>query len=136
MIEAEEEKRKRVLEGELTWSSVYEADSLTTLVATETVQQDDFSWDDEPEETTPPAGPPKLASSEVATPKIAQGPSADVALAPTPSSPALVAPPVVKSLTSASTSPRDSEESYDLVSDQGKGVKASTTEDDEDSDWE
>ena len=41
-------------------------------------------------------------------------------------------------MTSASTSPRDSEESYDLVSDQGtKGIKAAPAiEDEEDSDWE
>ncbi len=54
-----------------------------------------------------------------------------------PQAPAVVltAPPTIAS---ASTSPRDSEESYDLVSDQGaRAVRAApSTEDEEYSDWE
>ena len=54
--------------------------------------------------------------------------------------PAVPAPikPKSKLAASTSTSPRDSEESYDLVSDQGgKGAKqAAPSQDDEDSDWE
>lgn len=75
--------------------------------ASQQAQQDDFSWDDEPEETPAPksAVPAKVTAS-------------------------------------SSTSPRDSEESYDLVSDQGvkpqakPAAAAATANDDEDSDWE
>ncbi|ORY22964.1 hypothetical protein BCR39DRAFT_550279 [Naematelia encephala] len=78
-------------------------------------QADDFSWDDEAEEV-----PQGMDSS---TPKVSEESKMPVALA-------------VKPDASTSTSPRDSEESYDLVSDQGVKNKAPPPGDDEDSDWE
>nr|XP_019048560.1 hypothetical protein I302_02332 [Kwoniella bestiolae CBS 10118]OCF27490.1 hypothetical protein I302_02332 [Kwoniella bestiolae CBS 10118] len=96
---------------------------------TQEEETDDFNWDDEPETESAPTTAAPSGTAEV-TPKIEN----DGKLPST----------LPKSATSTSTSPRDSEESYDVVSDQGKKpvVPASTTaaapvnEDDEDSDWE
>ncbi|ODO06448.1 hypothetical protein L198_01680 [Cryptococcus wingfieldii CBS 7118] len=118
MIEAEEQKRKLILQA----TQQQEAN-------------DDFNWDDE-EDSTPSVAAPAPSTtapaadtvSSSATPKA----STDGKL---PSS----APGPVKSVTSVATSPRDSEESYDIVSDQAVKAKPAPpveTEDDEDSDWE
>ncbi|XAO27874.1 hypothetical protein I312_106738 [Cryptococcus bacillisporus CA1280] len=73
-------------------------------------QADDFNWDDEPEETTPLGE--RQASHDIDTPK-------------------------VKLAALDSSSPQDSEESYDLVSDQGgKTIRAAPPVGDDDSDWE
>ncbi|ORX34955.1 hypothetical protein BD324DRAFT_593306 [Kockovaella imperatae] len=137
MIEAEDEKRKKVLE------------------ASQEAQQEDFNWDDEddaspsspvgasageanPRSSTTTLRPPASNESE-------QNKEADQALT-TPKAPSETQVPKHAGVTGASTStsPRDSEESYDLVSDQGgKGGKGaskpaapSQQDDDEDSDWE
>ncbi|WVQ73991.1 hypothetical protein IAR50_003572 [Cryptococcus sp. DSM 104548] len=111
MIEAEEQKRKLILQATQHQETT-----------------DDFNWDDEEEPTpTQSAAPADPASSSV-TPK----PSTDGKL---PSA----APGPVKSVASVATSPRDSEESYDIVSDQAvktKPVAPVEPEEDEDSDWE
>ncbi|WRT63501.1 uncharacterized protein IL334_000406 [Kwoniella shivajii] len=125
MIEAEERKRKALLQA-----------------TTQEEETDDFNWDDEPESPSAPVIPVPIAAetttSEV-TPKVEN----DGRLPST----------IPKSVTSASTSPRDSEESYDVVSDQGvkkpisltstttnaaapPAVPTSKDDDDEDSDWE
>lgn len=109
--------------------------------------EDDFSWDDEAESETASEAPatgtatatPTATSktpdtpppaSDTTTPKPVSGDKM-------PSQPAVAAAPTAAGIkagsTSTSTSPRDSEESYDLVSDQKKS--AAQTEDD-DSDWE
>ncbi|WWC66986.1 uncharacterized protein I206_100893 [Kwoniella pini CBS 10737] len=119
MIEGEEKKRKAILQA-----------------TTQEEETEDFNWDDEPEES-PVSAAPRTTSEPVAaesTPKVEND-------GKVPSSTTLPAVPS-KTLTSASTSPRDSEESYDVVSDQGNVrkpvVQASTpvNETDEDSDWE
>ncbi|WVR03404.1 hypothetical protein IAU60_000395 [Kwoniella sp. DSM 27419] len=119
MIEAEEQKRKALLQ-----STAHE-------------DTEDFNWDDDPEDSTSPtitasATPAIKPDTTESTPKIDNDGKMPSAV------------PKAIALTSASTSPRDSEESYDLVSDQGAGsrlatpakVAPSSTEDDDDSDWE
>ncbi|KAK4687812.1 hypothetical protein P7C73_g2302, partial [Tremellales sp. Uapishka_1] len=114
MIEAEEEKRKLLLQ------------------ATTQSQPDDFSWDDEEEPSASPTSNPLSQSTTTLHP------SPDVGKASPPT--VIAVPPTTPATTSTSTSPRESEESYDLVSDQGKkrgAVKEEKKEeDDEDSDWE
>lgn len=96
------------------------------IPATEQHGQDDFSWDDEPEEITSTSARSESKSSD----KEAVSASQDVPHHPHQN----------QLNASTSTSPRDSEESYDVVSDQGlrgkKETRAASTEDDEDSDWE
>jgi hypothetical protein len=106
--------------------------------------EEDFSWDDEvdpdsasvtdaPVSQTTPTPTPSAKSplpvptvvADATTPKAAP-------VEKMPSQPATSLPSKAAN-TSTSTSPRDSEESYDLVSDQKKS--AAQTEDD-DSDWE
>ncbi|WWC58000.1 uncharacterized protein I303_100535 [Kwoniella dejecticola CBS 10117] len=122
MIEGEEKKRKALMQA-----------------TTHESETDDFNWDDEPEESPVSAAPQTTldsvtAQAAEATPKVEND-----GKMPSSSS---TAPAPPKALTSASTSPRDSEESYDVVSDQGNVkkpvVQASTpvNETDEDSDWE
>jgi hypothetical protein len=97
-----------------------------TYAATQHHANDDFSWDDDPEETDPDTKIVPNAQSVEDTPlrpanTVQEGQS-------TP-----------HKVVSTSTSPRDSEESYDVVSDQGpKTVKPVPQggDDDEDSDWE
>lgn len=149
MIEAEEEKRKAVFKGKLTSTVDFGAKLMSA--ATQQGAEEDFSWDDEIESETASDAPISPShtlkapatplASEATTPKASSGeklpnqptvavPAAAAAAAAT------VAPVVAtagKSSNSTSTSPRDSEESYDLVSDQKKS--AAQTEDD-DSDWE
>ena len=113
MIEAEDEKRKKVLEGK------YRLDlqAIDVIIATQQSPQEDFSWDDDPDEPTVKAAP-----------------SADTMPNPSHAPPN----PQTKKAT-MSTSPRDSEESYDLVSDQGAkapNVNKALPAEDEDSDWE
>ncbi|WWD22804.1 hypothetical protein CI109_107298 [Kwoniella shandongensis] len=109
MIEAEEQKRKLLLQGKLD-------------------QPDDFNWDDEPEESVPAAS--HVSTGTETTPKIEN----DGKLPPTDSAPVSK---LITSATSTATSPRDSEESYDVVSDQGtKSTPAAPSADDDDSDWE
>ncbi|OCF59810.1 hypothetical protein L486_02483 [Kwoniella mangroviensis CBS 10435] len=121
MIEGEEQKRKALLQA-----------------TTQEEETDDFNWDDEPEESPVTASasvPAATNDTAEVTPKIEND-------GKIPSS-------LPKSITSTSTSPRDSEESYDVVSDQGNvagkkpavqpattGTTAPVNEDDEDSDWE
>ena len=124
-------------------SSLFSPDSASQQAQ----QQEEFSWDDEGDESnaSSPTGirPPGPSLAQSAT-TIRPPPESSDATTPTAPEPAdgklpkVTAPAVAKSLTSASTSPRDSEESYDLVSDQGKGAKAApaSSADDEDSDWE
>lgn len=95
-------------------------------VASQQDQSDDFNWDDEPEETTP------LGDGQVFhgidTPRVSQD---DKQPSSVPSHSKM------KLATLDSTSPHDSEESYDLVSDQGgKTVRAAPPVGDDDSDWE
>jgi hypothetical protein len=101
---------------------LHETDSAATQETT-----DDFSWDDD-EET--PAAPAATTSTEVATAGTETA-TATATATPTLSTPAVV--PSAKGSPTA-TSPRNSEESYDVVSRQASTVAA--TEDDEDSDWE
>ncbi|OXG23027.1 hypothetical protein C349_02478 [Cryptococcus neoformans var. grubii Br795] len=108
MIEDEEQKRKLLLQ------------------TSQQDQSDDFNWDDEPEETTP------LGDGQVFhgidTPRVSQDDKQ-------PSS--VSSHSKMKLATLDSTSPHDSEESYDLVSDQGgKTVRAAPPVGDDDSDWE
>ena len=122
-------------------------------LASQQAAQDDFSWDDEAEEPSPIA---PLAQSTTTLRSDSETPEAQTAAGseteakagpPTPKAqttvkvPSAPAPaPAAKVGGSASTSPRDSEESYDLVSDQGqRGSKVATPAvgtEDEDSDWE
>ncbi|KAK8844648.1 hypothetical protein IAR55_006495 [Kwoniella newhampshirensis] len=115
MIEAEEKKRKLLLQ------------------ATQQDQQDDFDWDDEPDDSTSPntvSIESAVSTGPETTPKIENDGRLPSSESDTVAKPAA-------STTSASTSPRDSEESYDLVSDQGaKAVKTAPPPDDDDSDWE
>ncbi|WVN85957.1 uncharacterized protein L203_101115 [Cryptococcus depauperatus CBS 7841] len=110
MIEAEEQRRKLLLQ-------VSQQD-----------QADDFNWDDEPEETTPPnkSRSSPGSSTDVTTPKVVDKSQ----LPPTNNA-------EKKPIISVIASPHDSEESYDLVSDQsGKNAKVLPPTEDEDSDWE
>ena len=114
-IEAEERKRKLLLQGRLSGTSG--ADTSATQE-----QPEDFNWDDEEDPTSPTVAKPAAAERK---PKVETDEKASPAQQPQPKAVA----------TSTSTSPRDSEESYDLVSDQGK-EKAAPPADDDDSDWE
>ncbi|WWC85652.1 uncharacterized protein L201_000518 [Kwoniella dendrophila CBS 6074] len=127
MIEGEERKRKALLQA-------------TTTQEEET---DDFNWDDEPEETSPvvpstTSAPAVAPSGNTTTAEVTPKTENDGKL-PFSTTTTTAIP---KSVTSNTTSPRDSEESYDVVSDQGNVKKpivqttAPVTEDDEDSDWE
>lgn len=159
MIEAEEEKRKAVFKGKLSLSIAFAPRNCPklTYIATQQGAEEDFSWDDEVESETAsevqaPTSPTLKAAStplvsEATTPKASSGgkmpaqPSVAVptatatpaAAAASAGTTANAAPVMAKTSASTSTSPRDSEESYDLVSDQKKS--AVQTEDD-DSDWE
>ena len=157
MIEAEEEKRKAVFKGKASLLATL-WDRALISVATQQGAEEDFSWDDEAESETaseaqaPTSSPPTnlkapatpLLSSDATTPKASSSekmPAQPSVAVPNAASgtasaavPATAATGVAgKTSTSTSTSPRDSEESYDLVSDQKKS--AAQTEDD-DSDWE
>ncbi|WVQ64656.1 uncharacterized protein L199_002823 [Kwoniella botswanensis] len=123
MIEGEEKKRKALLQA-----------------TTQEEETDDFNWDDEPEES------PITASASASVPATTND-TAEVT--PKIENDGKIPSSLPKSITSTSTSPRDSEESYDVVSDQGNvagkkpAVQPATTsttapvnEDDEDSDWE
>ncbi|EIW73181.1 hypothetical protein TREMEDRAFT_59343 [Tremella mesenterica DSM 1558] len=122
MIEAEDEKRKKLLQ------------------ASQQVQED-FSWDDETDET-PPSSAPLAQSTSTLKPHPSPKKnlhSTQTEDLPTPKPQLSTTIPAhvqvsVKSGTSTQTSPRDSEESYDLVSDQGQKPKPPV--EDEESDWE
>ncbi len=129
---------------------------LRPVVTQQPNQEEDFSWDDNEEETTP-----KLSSAEqtfprttnlklpaatapaLAIPKLAA--TEPIATPVTTASPEVKAAPVLASAVAAralgsstSTSPRESEESYDIVSDQAERVKPIKAEEgsESDSDWE
>ncbi|KIR57895.1 hypothetical protein I314_06401 [Cryptococcus bacillisporus CA1873] len=108
MIEDEEQKRKLLLQS------------------SQQDQADDFNWDDEPEETTPLGE--RQASHDIDTPKVSSdGKQSSLILNYSK----------VKLAALDSSSPQDSEESYDLVSDQGgKTIRAAPPVGDDDSDWE
>ncbi|KAL7420285.1 hypothetical protein Q5752_005254 [Cryptotrichosporon argae] len=144
MLEAEEVRRKALLQ------------------ATED-QPDDFSWDDDDEAASPALGSAAASAKDNTTPKSttpvpaaavapsaatpgdgpAQGAGADTAKDGAKDKDGEAAP-----AKSAGTSPRDSEESYDLVSDTGRVAPApaavaavaapapAPADDDDDSDWE
>ncbi|OCF33165.1 hypothetical protein I317_02372 [Kwoniella heveanensis CBS 569] len=102
MIEAEEQKRKALLQA-----------------TTQEEDTDDFNWDDEEDPTSPTTAKPSTTTliasaplTQESTPKV----ESDGKLASAVATPAVVA----AISASASTSPRDSEESYDVVSDQGQ----------------
>lgn len=96
------------------------------MIASQQDQADDFNWDDEPEETTPLGE--RQASRDIDTPKVS---SDDKQSSP------ILNYSKVKLAALDSTSPQDSEESYDLVSDQGgKTMRAAPPLGDDDSDWE
>lgn len=118
MIEAEEERRKALLQ------------------ASQQAVQDDFSWDDDAEAEVPPLAQ-STTTLQPAQPTEPIGESNTPKADSTERLPQPMLPPAPPSKagtnTSTSTSPRDSEESYDLVSDQKRS--AAPTEDD-DSDWE
>jgi beta-galactosidase GanA len=134
MIEAEEEKRKAVVEGQLIGAHIR---SLADIPASQQGTEEDFSWDDEVEQDPVPGAavtapavsttdlPVPTSTADATTPKA--GASEKI-----PSQPAVAGPSKIATSTS-STSPRDSEESYDLVSDQKKSAAPT---DDDDSDWE
>ncbi|KAL7411091.1 hypothetical protein BDY24DRAFT_397673 [Mrakia frigida] len=165
-IETDEQRRKSVLD------------------ASAPAEDDLFSWDDEEASEAPSTTTtkPVISTQPIVSPVVVPAaPSTTAPLAasaPTPTSPEpaqqttptskspvpvvraeppLAAPVVAKEGTSAATSPRDSEESYDLVSETSglaassraasskgdeqeapkkKAAAAETTEEDEDSDWE
>lgn len=103
------------------------------MSATAQEVQDDFSWDDEPEDS-----PATHQTREV---QPAPGPAVEAKK----NTDTVVKRPTNPTNVSTATSPRDSEESYDVVSDQGvkelarkeeKTKPASTEDEDEDSDWE
>lgn len=92
---------------------------------------DDFSWDDEPEDANASRS---SAPAVVKQPDEAQPAAVNIAKSAGTAVPIAVG-------NSTSTSPRDSEESYDLVSDQGPKKSASKpiandADEEEDSDWE
>lgn len=106
------------------------------MVASQQAVQDDFSWDDEPESSPPPTTThaqtltqPAPIPSESLTPKAADTEK----FAPAPALAPAIAPSSKPDVTttSTSTSPRDSEESYDVVQKQ-----SAVPTDDDDSDWE
>jgi len=134
MIEAEEEKRKAVVEGKfLILPHHVSAD----VSASQQGAEEDFSWDDEVDPDTPVnpavASAPK-SSSDMPVPNSSADATTPKASASRqiPNQPTVAVPARVATSTS-STSPRDSEESYDLVSDQKKSAAPT---DDDDSDWE
>lgn len=96
------------------------------MIASQQDQADDFNWDDEPEETTPLGE--RQASHDIDTPKVSSdGKQSSLILNYSK----------VKLAALDSSSPQDSEESYDLVSDQGgKTIRAAPPVGDDDSDWE
>jgi hypothetical protein len=109
------------------------------MAASQQGTEEDFSWDDEMEQDS-------TASTDANTPAVDKSPipptSTIIVDATTPkatssdkmpSQPAVALPSKKTSSTSTSTSPRVSEESYDLVSDQKKSAAQT---DDDDSDWE
>ncbi|WVQ93924.1 hypothetical protein IAU59_001002 [Kwoniella sp. CBS 9459] len=109
MIEAEEKKRKALLQA-----------------TTQEEDADDFNWDDEEDPTSPTtAKSPTTALSSTpsltqeATPKIDNDGKLPSATTSTSTPAVASASSAAGVLASASTSPRDSEESYDVVSDQG-----------------
>lgn len=134
MIEAEEEKRKAVLEGQLIGP---QRETLANLPASQQGTEEDFSWDDDVEQDTAPSAavtapavsttglPVPTSSADATTPKAS-------ASGKIPSQSTVAVPTKIATSTS-SASPRDSEESYDLVSDQKKSAAPT---DDDDSDWE
>ena len=134
MIEAEEEKRKAVLEGQLIGAQM---ETLANLPASQQGTEEDFSWDDDVEQDTAPSAavsapavsttdlPVPTSSADATTPKAS-------ASGKIPSQSTVAVPTKIATSTS-SASPRDSEESYDLVSDQKKSAAPT---DDDDSDWE
>jgi hypothetical protein len=111
---------------------------ISSQTASQQGAEEDFSWDDEADtESTPPSA----TAEKPASPEKASAPTTSAAtdaLTPKPAAAEkLPSQPAVtnlsKSNNSTSTSPRDSEESYDLVSDQKKSAAQT---DDDDSDWE
>lgn len=155
MIEAEEEKRKAVFKGMPAHRllSCLVSGASSHSAASQQGVEDDFSWDDEAESDaasearSPPvvaktiddqltSGPAaaQAAAADATTPKAGSREKMPVQATVAVPAPAAAPTPVTKvNNNSTSTSPRDSEESYDLVSDQKKS--AAQTEDD-DSDWE
>ncbi|WVQ82631.1 hypothetical protein IAT38_004763 [Cryptococcus sp. DSM 104549] len=114
MIETEDKKRKLLLQ------------------ATQQEQSEEFNWDDEPEESMVPS---KADSDNAVTVVPASTPTETTPRAGTDGK--LPPPaPKLKNISSVATSPRDSEESYDLVSDQSTKAKTAPLVDDDDSDWE
>ncbi|KAL1407163.1 hypothetical protein Q8F55_006577 [Vanrija albida] len=127
MIEAADTKRKLLLQA-----------------TQEQEATDDFNWDDDDEDdeskasasASGAADKPSRPDSATPTDKGAKTPAASTPVAkdaPPAPAPAAAAAPATAAKSSAGTSPRDSEESFDVVSDQRT---ATATEDDDDSDWE
>ncbi|WOO84600.1 uncharacterized protein LOC62_06G008120 [Vanrija pseudolonga] len=125
MIEAADTKRKLLLQA-----------------SQEQESNDDFNWDDEDDddeskasEKEKPARPESATPTDkgAKTPAAAAAAAADTPVAAKAAVPAAVVPAAPASKSSAGTSPRDSEESFDVVSDPRT---ATATEDDDDSDWE
>ncbi len=128
----------------------------TPTVTQQPKEEEDFSWDDAEEEASPKAAAPaqitadppksdtasaaapfsKKASSADSTPTL--GAAQDGKFAADHKGPSAVAARAIGS--STSTSPRESEESYDIISDQADhGAKPAAKQDkgsDSDSDWE
>jgi beta-galactosidase GanA len=99
--------------------------------------EEDFSWDDEADQestTSPAATAPAVFTNDLPAPTSTADATTPKASASEriPSQPTVAVPAKVATSTS-STSPRVSEESYDLVSDQKKSAAPT---DDDDSDWE
>ncbi|KAJ7045662.1 hypothetical protein C8F04DRAFT_940133 [Mycena alexandri] len=103
-----------------------EEEKRKTLLQRSTESEEDFSWEDEDESTPTPAAPRAAAI-------------------PSSESQSAVSPPPSEAPTTANTSPRESsEESYDLVSDNGaapakvkrEDKKPGESDDGGDSDWE
>jgi len=134
MIEAEEEKRKAVLEGQLvdayTWA-------LADIPASQQGTEEDFSWDDEVEQDPSPGAPvtaPAVSTTDLPVPtSTADATTPKASASEKVPSQTTVAVPTKIATSTSSASPRDSEESYDLVSDQKKSAAQT---DDDDSDWE
>jgi hypothetical protein len=113
-----------------------EADDATALIAAaQPKEEEDFSWDD-------------AEVDEKETPKMPSAPTPEPVKLPNDGQTAKVEPavasPAAATVESASTSRRQSEESYDIVSEQsgGNGAKKPVSEskredtDGDDSDWE
>jgi len=134
MIEAEEEKRKAVLEGQLIGAQTW---ALADIPASQQGPEEDFSWDDEVEQEPAPSAPvtaPAVSTTDLPVPtSTADATTPKASTSEKIPSQTTVAVPTKIATSTSSASPRDSEESYDLVSDQKKSAAQT---DDDDSDWE